>query len=128
MEKMKKIRKAKIEKKLRRKTNLDLVETIIAAKKNSKWLGIAQAISRPKRKQIKMNLDQINEQVKDGEKVVVPGKVLGEGELNKKISLVGFSFSQSAKEKLKKNKIETLELLNEIKKNPEAKNIKIIRE
>ncbi|MBS3091839.1 50S ribosomal protein L18e [Candidatus Pacearchaeota archaeon] len=122
------IKKAKVEKKLRRKTNPELVETIIAAKKNPKWLEIANLISRPKRKQISVNLDQINEKVKDGERVIVPGKILGEGQLNKKIALVGFSFSQSAKEKLKKNKIETLELLNEIKKNPEAKNIKIIRE
>ena len=73
-----------------------------------------------------MNLDQINGQVKDGDRVVIPGKILGEGEINKKISLIGMAFSQSAKEKLKKNKIETLDILDEIKKNPEAKNIKLI--
>ncbi len=121
------IKKAKIEKKLVRKTNPGLVETIIAAKKNLKWLEIANLISRPKRKQISVNLDQINEKAKDGERVLVPGKVLGEGELNKRISIVSFSFSQSAKEKLKKNKVETFSILEEIKKNPEAKNIHIIK-
>ncbi|MBI2629133.1 50S ribosomal protein L18e [Candidatus Pacearchaeota archaeon] len=122
------IKKAKVEKKLRRKTNPNLVETIIAAKKNMKWLEIANLISRPKRKQISVNLDQIDEKVKDGERVIVPGKVLGDGQLNKKISVIGMAFSQSAKEKLKKNKIETGFIIEEIKKNPEAKNIRIIRE
>ena len=118
--------KTRIEKKLRNKTNIKLVETIIIAKKNSKWLNIANLISRPRRKQISINLDQINEEVNDGERIVIPGKVLGEGELNKKITIIANSFSQGAKDKLKKSKVEVINLFDEIKKNPDAKNIRIL--
>jgi len=41
---------------------------------------------------------------KEGETVVVPGKVLNVGELTKKVEVAAFSFSQSAEEKIKKRK------------------------
>ncbi len=118
--------KSKIEKKLKRKTNPNLVEAIIQSKKNKKWLKIADKISTPKRKSIVMNLDEINKKAIDNETIVVPGKVLGVGEINKKVKIVAFSFSLSAKEKLKKSKVEIASIVDEIKKNPEAKNIKVI--
>ena len=52
--KMKSI-KRKIEKKLRRKTSPSLVASIINSKKNSKWHEISALISRPRRKEIKLN-------------------------------------------------------------------------
>jgi large subunit ribosomal protein L18e len=120
--------KTKIEKKLKRKTNPELVSTIISAKKNDKWLKVAHLISMPKRKQMAMNLGEINKQAKDGETIVICGKVLSVGELNKKVKVVALGFSKEAKEKLKKNKIEIAIIEEEIKKNKDAKNIHILNE
>ncbi len=120
--------KTKIEKKLRRKTNPELVETIINSKKNKAWLTISHMISTPRRNMVALNLDEIDKQTKDKDFVVVPGKILGNGELNKKITLAAFSFSASAKDKLNKAKIETLTIKEAIHKNPNAKDIKIITE
>ena len=120
--------KTKIEKKLRRKTNPELVETIINSKKNKAWLKISHMISTPRRNMVALNLDEIDKQTKDKDFVVVPGKILGNGELNKKITLAAFSFSASAKDKLNKSKIETLTINEAMKKNPNAKDIKIITE
>jgi len=120
------MRKVKIEKKLRRKTNTELVETIIKSKKNASWLKVADKISTPKRKQISLNLDQINNKSEDNDIALIPGKVLGIGNINKKIKVVALSFSESATEKLKKSKTEFSTIDKELKENPEAKKIKIL--
>jgi len=118
--------KTKIEKKLRRKTNPELVETIIACKKNPAWLDVAHLVSMPARKQVALNLRDINAQAKDSQIVIVPGKVLSSGNLDKKIKIAAFSFSSSALTKLKKSKTEYLTILEEVKKNPDAKDINIL--
>lgn len=119
--------KTQIETQLRRKTNPELVKTIIEAKKGEKWLEVAGILSSPRVKKINVNLDKIEKEAKEGEVIVVPGKVLSEGELSKKIKVVAFSFSEKAKEKISKAKGETLTILEEIKKNPDGKGIKILK-
>lgn len=118
--------KSKIEKKLQKKTNSILVETIIAAKKKKEWNPVADILSSPRRKRINLNLEDIEKKTKDGEHVVIPGKVLSQGELNKKIKITAMNFSEKAREKLLKSKIEVSNMLDEIKKNPSAKGIKIL--
>jgi large subunit ribosomal protein L18e len=120
------MKKTQIEKKLKRKTNSELVETVIKSKKNENWLKISHIVSGPARKAISLNLQDINEQSKDGDKVIVPGKVLSDGKIDKKISVVALSFSEKARSKLKESKIPTLTLLEEIKKNPKAEKIKLL--
>ncbi|MEK6873941.1 MAG: 50S ribosomal protein L18e [Nanoarchaeota archaeon] len=122
------MKKTRIERKLRRKTDLDLVKTIITSKKNPAWIKISDIISRPRRKKVVLNLDEISSQCKDGDSVLIPGKVLGTGNIDKKIKMIALSFSESAKEKLKKSKIETLHIDEEMKKNPHAKDIKVLVE
>ena len=116
-----------IEKQLQRKANPILVETIIAAKKNENWGEVASIISGPRRNRVNANLEEIDREAKDGEKIVVAGKVLSQGELNKKLRIIALDFSGKAKEKLLKAKIETSNMLDEIKKNPGAKGIRILK-
>jgi large subunit ribosomal protein L18e len=119
--------KTLIEKQLEKKTNPELVKTIIEAKKKAKWVEAAAVLSSPRIKRINMNLDKINKESKEGETVIVLGKILSQGELNKKLKVVALSFSQMAKEKILKAKGETLSILEEIKKNPEAKNVRFLK-
>ena len=118
--------KAKIEKNLQKKTSSELVETIIAAKKAKGWQEVASLLSSPRRQRKGVNLSYI-EQKAEGEAVVVPGKVLSMGELNKKVKVIALSFSSGAKEKLLKSKHEISTLLEEVKKNPEAKGVNILK-
>ena len=121
------ISKSKIEKKLKRKTNTELVKTIIITKKNKEWLKVSQLLSRPVRKMISVNLDEIDRETEEGDTVVVPGKVLSTGRIGKKIRVVAFSFSDSAEKKLKEKKCERGTIIEEVKKNPKAQGIKIIK-
>jgi hypothetical protein len=59
--------KALIEKQLKRKTNSDLIETVIACKKNKSWIEIASILSGLSKDRIILNLDLISKQSKDGE-------------------------------------------------------------
>ena len=119
--------KSKIEKQLQRKTNSVLVETIITCKKNKNWISIAEILSGPRKNRINLNLEELNKKVKDEKIVVVPGKILSQGELDKKIKIVALGFSGRAKEKLDKSGSEALTILEEIKKNPEVKGVKILK-
>ena len=119
--------KSVIEKQLEKKANPELVKTIIEAKKKKNWLGVAAILAGPRAKRINVNLDKINEEAKEGETVIVIGKVLSQGELDKKIKVVALSFSQKAKEKILKAKGETLTISEEIKKNPDAKNVRFLK-
>ena len=58
--------------------------------------------------------------------VIITGKVLGSGNLNKKIRICSMSFSESAKRKLK-GKSEMVSVSDEVKKNPKAEGVKILR-
>ncbi len=119
--------KSKINKQLQRKTNSNLVETILAAKKSAVWNEIAGLIASPRRNWTNINLDKIDKQTKEGETIVVPGKVLSQGGVGKKIKVVALGFSEKAKEKLLNAECEVSTMLDEIKKNPEAKGIRILR-
>lgn len=117
--------KTLIEKQLKRKTNSELVETIIACKKNEGWNKVAEIISGPRRNRIDVNLDELNDVDDKSKIVVVPGKVLSRGEINKKIKVVALSFSENGKVKLLKSGCEVLSILEEIKLNPSAKGVVI---
>lgn len=117
----------KIEKQLKKKTNPELVETIILAKKNKNWKEVAEILSGPRKNRKNFNLEYLDKVVKDGEKVLVVGKVLSQGDLNKKIKIVAQGFSNSAKEKLINAGCEVLNIVEEIKKNPEMKGLRVLK-
>lgn len=118
-----KISKTKISKKTRRKTNFELIETIELAKKNN-LLELAHKLSGPTRLQKKIDLGVLNEL--EGDKILVAGKVLGKGEIERKISVFALSFSESALEKLKKKGCETKTIKQEIEKNKRLEGVKVI--
>jgi len=119
--------KVKISKQTERKTNPELVKTILAAKKHSGWLKVAEILSSPRRIQINLNLGDLDKSSKDGETIVVPGKVLSKGEITKKVNIVALGFSEKAKDKLLKSGCKVSSILNEIKKNSGGKGIKILK-
>ncbi len=120
--------KTKIDKQSERKSNPQLVETIRAAKKtgNDTWLKVAGILSGPRRNKIAINLDEIEKTTKEGDSVIVPGKVLAQGEVRKKIAVIAFNFSDRAREKLLKTKSQAINMIEEIKKNPGANGIRIL--
>ncbi len=120
------ISKTKIKRKAIRKTHPLVREIVIAAYKNAKWMRIANMISGPTRKYASVNLSDLEEKAAAGDTFVVIGKVLGSGNLTKKIKVCALSFSSSAIAKMKKSKSETSSILDEVKNNPKAEGIKLV--
>lgn len=112
-------------------TNQYLVELIKTLKKTAIeqkvkiWKAIATDLEKPTRIRRIVNLDRINRVCKDNETIIVPGKVLGTGDLNKKLTISAFSFSQSALNKInQKGKAISIDEL--IKSNPKGAKVRII--
>ena len=116
----------KINEQTRKKTNPELVGAILAAKKNESWKRVAEILSSPRKNKREENLTKINAEAKEGDVIVIPGKVLSMGELNKKIKVVALSFSKGAEEKILKANSTISTIVDEIKKNPTAKAVKIL--
>ena len=66
------------------------------------WRRIALDLEKPTRQRRVVNLSSLSRFTKENEIIVVPGKVLGAGSLNHKITISAFSFSDGAKEKIEK--------------------------
>ena len=98
-----------------------------AAKENNApvWRKIALELEKPTRKRREVNIFKIDRYAKEGETVVVPGKVLGVGELSKKVVIAAYRFSEKARKKIME-KGEIIEIEELLRKNPKGSNIRII--
>ena len=118
-------KKIQIEKRMRTKTNSILANAIVKLKKTN--LAVAQMLATPKKKWLAVNLEEINKIAKDGDKILVAGKLLGNGAFTKKVKIVAWNASEAAREKIKKAKSEFATIAEEIKKNPQLKDLKLVK-
>jgi len=89
------------------------------------WRRVASDLEKPTRKRRVVNIYKIEKYAQDNEVVVVPGKVLGTGELTKKVTVAAYNFSDEAYKKIKErgNPLSIKELLE---KNPQGKKIRLM--
>lgn len=121
------ISKTAIDKRIGRKMDAHLVDTIFAAKRNDAWRRVAQAVSGSRRQYAAVNLDRLEREAENGDTFIVTGKVLGTGTLTKKLRICALYFSATALRKIKQAKGEAVRLIDEIAKNPKAEGVLILR-
>ena len=113
-------------------TNIVLLKLVAELKKRSNeqeaeiWRRVADDLERPTRQRRVVNLSSISRYTKENEIIVVPGKVLGSGDLEHKLTISAFQFSDGAKEKIEKAGSKIVPLLELSKDNPSGKGIRII--
>lgn len=90
------------------------------------WKRVALDLEKPTRQRRAVNLSRINRYTKENEVIIVPGKVLGSGMLNHKLTISAYQFSEQAKDKLQKAGAEIIPLLELSKEKPNGKRIRII--
>ncbi len=90
------------------------------------WKSIAEKLRKPTRARIEVNLWKINKYLEESKVIVVPGKVLGEGEINKPATIVAANFSETAKRKIEAAGGKAYLLDEYAEENPKGSNIKII--
>ena len=90
------------------------------------WKRIATDLEKPTRNRRIVNLSKIDKYSKDNETVIVPGKVLGSGDLSKKITIAAYSFSEQAIDKIKESNGKALYIDELMKSNPKGNKIRIM--
>jgi len=87
---------------------------------------VAYDLERSARSRRIVNLSRINRSTDKNEVIVVPGKVLGSGEIDHSVTVAAWSFSDSAREEIAKAKGTCLTIPELVKKDPKGKNIRIL--
>ncbi len=121
----------------RKKTNPKLDKLIKdlkrIARENSApiWRDIAKRLEKPRRNYAAVNLSKINRYSAPNDTILVPGKVLSSGRIEKPVTVAALSFSKKAFEKIgecgdgaEKGKCISIEAL--VKNNPKGSGVKII--
>jgi large subunit ribosomal protein L18e len=90
------------------------------------WRTLAKKLEKSNKMRCVVNLSRINRYTEEGETVTIPGKVLGGGTLDHKVTVAAFQFSDEAKKKIGKIGGECLTFSALIEKNHKGKNLKII--
>lgn len=91
------------------------------------WRDIAKKLEKPKRNWAEVNLSKLERFAEDGDVIVVPGKVLASGNLNKKITVAAYSFSENAKTAILSMGGRDMTLTELMSENPKGSNVKIMR-
>ncbi len=114
-----------------RKTNPRLIRLIEELKRVARehdaaiWRDIAERLEKPRRNYAAVNLSRINRYSREHDTIVVPGKVLSAGTLQKSVTIAALGFSKKAHDKISTvgKGISIEELMRE---NPEGTGVKII--
>lgn len=89
------------------------------------WKKVSKKLSGPRRNQVEANLYRINKKTKNNDVIVVPGKILGLGELDHKLTIACLTFSKSAKNKIEASGSKLISIEELLEQNPKGENIKV---
>ncbi len=119
-------------KRINRKSNAELVQSITSLKKAARdndapiWRSIAKRLEGPSRNWPTVNISKLEYNSQKNSKIVVPGKLMGSGNLTKKVTVSAYSFTKSATEKIEKAGGRCLHYSDFIKSNPKGKDVMVI--
>ncbi|WP_067052595.1 50S ribosomal protein L18e [Methanofollis ethanolicus] len=91
------------------------------------WRVIAQNLEAPSNNYAEVNIGKINRYAQDGETILVPGKVLGSGVLNQKVSVAALNFSESAIGKITGLDGSCMTIEELVAQNPKGTGVRILR-
>jgi large subunit ribosomal protein L18e len=116
-----------------KKTNPRLVNLISLLKNKSReneaniWREIASRLESPGRNYAEVNLSKINRYAASGETIIVPGKVLGSGALDRAVDIAALNFSGTATEKITGARGRCMSIEELIENNPKGSKVRILR-
>ena len=90
------------------------------------WQDVADRLEKPRRTHAEVNLGRIERYAQEDETVVVPGKVLGSGVLEKNVTVAAVDFSSTAQKKIEQVG-DAVSLEQYVEQNPDGANVRVIR-
>jgi large subunit ribosomal protein L18e len=89
------------------------------------WRKISKKLSSPRKNKVTPNLYRINRKTKENDVIVIPGKILGMGELNHTLTIACLECSNSARTKINSSGSKLISIEELLEKNPNGSGIKI---
>ncbi|MDP7002103.1 MAG: 50S ribosomal protein L18e [Candidatus Thalassarchaeaceae archaeon] len=114
------------------KTNSALVSLIDDLKEQSRstgsalWRDIAGRLESSSKNWAEPNLSHISRHSSDKETVLVPGKVLGSGQIDGSQTIAAYSFSQGARDKIEASGGRSLSIRELMDENPNGKGVRVL--
>lgn len=98
-----------------------------AIENNSRfWKDIAERLDKPKNRIVEVNVGKISRYAKAGETVVVPGVVLGAGNIEEAINVAALYFTETARRKIEEAGGRVYELKELLEINKTGSKLKIM--
>ena len=91
------------------------------------WSLASVMLSKPEATKVEVNLGRIARLADDGEAVFVPGKVLGNGSFQRKVTIGAFAFSAGARSKIEATGGKALTVEEFVKKYPKGSGVKLVK-
>lgn len=103
-------------------------ELRIASRENEApiWRSISKTLKKPRRQRSEVNISKINRYSDKDDSVIVPGKVLGTGELQHPVTVAAVGFSSRAREKIEAAKGRALTIRELVDENPTGSGVIIL--
>jgi len=95
-------------------------------RQRSLWKRVAQDLEKPSRQRRVVNLWRVDQYAKEGEIIIVPGKLLGDGALTKKVTVAAAWYSEEARRKVAAIGGAAITIYELLKKHPDGKGIRIL--
>lgn len=108
------------------KTLTDIIRRLYREKQPI-WQKVALELAKPRRKKTEVNLSKIEQYAQPGATILVPGKVLGGGNLTKSVKIAAFNFSDSARKLIAATGSEMLSIEDLMKSNPKGEGVIILK-
>jgi len=89
------------------------------------WRKVSKKLSGARRDRVEANLYGINRKTKENDVIVIPGKVLGVGEIDHKLTIACLNCSKAAQKKIESSGSKLVSIEELLEKNPEGKNVKV---
>lgn len=105
------------------------VWTLRTAYKKTKapiWRALQEELSGPRANRREVNVGKLAELTKSGEVLVVPGKILGTGNLGHKLTVCAYSVSEGAAKKIVSAGGKVISFEDLAKKHPDGRGVRVI--
>jgi len=115
------------------KSNPRLTELIRLLKKTSSenevqiWRDIAIRLEKPSKNYAEVKVSKINRYAQEGETLIIPGKVLGSGMLDSRVTVAALNFSEAAVNKIAGKQGECISIEQLLAQNPKGSHVRILR-
>ncbi|MBI4151655.1 50S ribosomal protein L18e [Candidatus Woesearchaeota archaeon] len=103
-----------------------LQELETKARSSPFWKRVVVDLQKSTRQRRIVNVYKIEQYAREGETILVPGKVLSVGELHKKVAVAALTFSKGAEQKIRDAKGSVLSIKELLLQNPDGKKVRIL--